>query len=166
MDAPADYDIKNYEKLTSNWNKDPTAFLSLYYSLFYKQSQDCTVYVRQTPSKVCVLGMSTYPSNVARIKMHTQLVSEKVKKDTVLCDLLDASDQVIGHVRAEMDGKLLELNSRFATESLDTLLGGKHHMDIGFIAIILPKIEDTAVQLKEFTPEEAYNNQQQQQQMS
>lgn len=65
-----------------------------------------------------------------------------------------------------MDGKLLELNSRFATESLDTLLGGKHHMDIGFIAIILPKIEDTAVQLKEFTPEEAYNNQQQQQQMS
>ncbi|KAF1797549.1 hypothetical protein V8B55DRAFT_1515228 [Mucor lusitanicus] len=158
MDAPADYDTKNYEKLTSNWNNDPTAFLSLYYSLFYKQSQDCTVYVRQAPSKVCVLGMSTYPPNLARIKMHTQLVSEKVKKDTILCDLLDASDQVIGHVRAEMDGKLLELNSRFATESLDTLLGGKHHMDIGFIAIILPKIEDTAVQLKEFTPEEEYNN--------
>lgn len=95
--------------------------------------------------------------------MHTQLVSDKVKKDTILCDLLDASDQVIGHVRAEMEGKLLELNSRFATESLDTLLGGKHHMDIGFIAIILPKIEDTAVQLKEFTPEEEYNNKQQQQ---
>ncbi|KAL7320041.1 hypothetical protein PS15m_003111 [Mucor circinelloides] len=163
MDAPADYDIKNYEKLTSNWNTDPTAFLSLYYSLFYKQSQDLTVYVRQAPSKVCVLGMHTYPSNLARIKMHTQLVSDKVKKDTILCDLLDASDQVIGHVRAEMEGKLLELNSRFATESLDTLLGGKHHMDIGFIAIILPKIEDTAVQLKEFTPEEEYNNKQQQQ---
>ncbi|CEP09991.1 hypothetical protein [Parasitella parasitica] len=162
MDGEADYDIIKYEKLTSSWNKDPTAFLSLYYSLFYKKSQDLVIYVRQAPSKVCVLGMSTFPSQLARINMHTELVSQKVKKDTILCDLLDASDQIIGHVKAEMEGKLLELNSRFATESLDVLLGGNHFMDIGFIAIILPKVEDTAVQLRDFQTEDEYNSQRKQ----
>ncbi|KAI8644781.1 hypothetical protein BD408DRAFT_412877 [Parasitella parasitica] len=160
MNGEADYDTKKYEKLTSNWNNDPTAFLSLYYSLFYKKSQDLVMYVRQAPSKVCVLGMSTFPAQLARVNMHSELVSQKVKKDTILCDLLDVSDQIIGHVKAEMDGKLLELNSRFATESLDALLGGKHCMDIGFIAIILPKVEDTAVQLKDFQTEEEYFGQQ------
>jgi glycine cleavage system H lipoate-binding protein len=150
MDDRADYDIAQYATLTDSWHQDPTAYLDRYYTLYHKAStapeQFASVYVRQSPNKICVLGISQPPSNVRSVRMHTSLVNNKVKTGTVLCDLLDEAGQVVQQVRAEMEGKLLELNN----QCNELLLNG-HHMDTGFIAIIMPKVEDTKVQLNEFT---------------
>jgi glycine cleavage system H lipoate-binding protein len=149
MDDRADYDISQYASLTNPWHQDPTAYLDRYYTLYHKPStteQYASVYVRQSPNKICVLGISQPPANAHSVRMHTSLVNNKVKTDTILCDLLDEAGQVVQQVRAEMEGKLLELNSQ-----CNTLLFNGHHMDTGFIAIIMPKVEDTKVQLKEFT---------------
>ncbi|KAI8967775.1 hypothetical protein BDF20DRAFT_917378 [Mycotypha africana] len=168
-DDSADYNVADYKDLTENWHCDPTAYLHRYYSLYFKKanasSDAVNVYVRQAPSKVCVLGMSEPPEGIRALKLHTELIGEKVKPDTILCDLMDKDGKLIGHVRAEMEGKLLELNTRLTLteeqqeeDMIDSLLyKEKHHMVIGFIGIILPRFEDTAKQLREFV-EETKNN--------
>ncbi|KAI7908127.1 uncharacterized protein BX663DRAFT_493065 [Cokeromyces recurvatus] len=164
MKDQVDYNVNDYISLTKIWQEDPTAYLSRYYSLFYKTSNEplnrASIYVRQTPSKVCVLGISdvSLMNDVDQVRLYTNHIGNKVKSDTILCDLINKDGQVISHVRAEMEGKLLELNKRFEEkESCQSLLKDGHHMDIGFIAIILPKTEDTKIQLKDFQTEEEYN---------
>ncbi|KAI7879233.1 uncharacterized protein EV154DRAFT_524786 [Mucor mucedo] len=161
MDAPADYDIKDYAQLTNNWSKDPTAYLDRYYSLYYKTVDTeadplaNSVYVRQSPNKVCVLGIVSPSTDIVKVVLNKNLVGEKVKKNTILCEFKDAQDNVVGHVKAEMEGKLLELNSRLEKEGTSLLANG-HHMDTGFIAIILPRVDDTKVQLKGYQTEQEY----------
>ncbi|KAI8068127.1 uncharacterized protein B0P05DRAFT_551874 [Gilbertella persicaria] len=148
-EQPADYDSKQYEAIIASWQQDSTAYLNRYYDLYYKQSNDTlatSVYVRQSPNKICVLGI-TQPPAFDSIHLRVELIGEKVKTDTVLCEL-SKEGQIVGQVRAEMEGKLLELNQRYNTEDPQSLM--RDHMDIGFIAIIMPKTEDSAVQLKEF----------------
>lgn len=161
MDAPADYDIKDYAELTNNWNKDPTAYLNRYYSLYYKTVDNeadtlaNSIYVRQSPNKVCVLGIVSPSTDIVKVVMNKKLIGDKVKKNSILCEFKDAQDNVVGHVKAEMEGKLLELNSRFEKEGTSLLANG-HHMDTGFIAIILPRVDDTKVQLKGYQTEQEY----------
>jgi glycine cleavage system H lipoate-binding protein len=163
MDDQADYNINDYAEITKSWNRDPTAYLNRYYSLYYKtlnKEEDplaIDIYVRQPPNKICVLGIANPSSDIVSIVMNKRLVGEKVKKHTVLCELKDAQDNVIGQVKAYMEGKLLELNSRFEKEGNSLLLNG-HHMDTGFIAIIMPKSDETKIQLKEYQTEEEYKN--------
>ncbi|KAI9483420.1 MAG: hypothetical protein EXX96DRAFT_141650 [Benjaminiella poitrasii] len=161
MKEQADYNVNDYIPLTNTWQEDPTAYLNRYYTLFYKVSNDparSSVYVRQTPSKVCVLGINddSLIASIKKVRMYTNLVGNKVKADTILCDLLDQDDQIVSQVRAEMEGKLLELNKRFTNESCESLLGKGHHIDIGFIAIILPKTENTEIQLRDFQTAEEF----------
>ncbi|OBZ88947.1 hypothetical protein A0J61_03001 [Choanephora cucurbitarum] len=149
-DQIADYDSKHYLETTATWQQDPTAYLSRYYELYTKQVNhdlSTNVYVRQSPNKICVLGMTDPPAGIDQVSLYTDLVGQKVKKDTILCDLMQEG-KVMGHVRAEMEGKLLELNAKYQTDDISSLI--RDHMDIGFIAIIMPKIEDSSVQLKEF----------------
>jgi glycine cleavage system H lipoate-binding protein len=162
MDDSADYEIKDYFELTNNWHGDPTAYLNRYYSLFYKinnnKEQDSftsDIYVRQSPNKICVLGIVNPSTDIHSVVMNKKLVGEKVKRDTILCELRDAQDNVIGQVKAQMEGKLLELNSRFEKEGNSLLLNG-HHMDTGFIAVIMPKTDETKIQLKGYQTEEEY----------
>ncbi|CAO3640461.1 unnamed protein product [Mucor hiemalis] len=163
MDDQADYDITQYSELTANWHKDPTAFLDCYYSLYYKtvnKEQDplaTNVYVRQSPNKICVLGITNPSTDIESVVFERSLVGEKVKKGTVLCELLNTEGFVIGHVKAEMEGKLLELNTRLEKEGCTLLLNG-HHMDTGYIAIIMPKVDNTKVQLAGYQTEEEYKN--------
>lgn len=161
MDDQPDYDITQYSELTANWHKDPTAYLDRYYSLYYKtvdKEQDplaTNVYVRQSPNKICVLGITNPSTDIAKVSLNKSLVGEKVKHGTILCELLSVEGAVIGHVKAEMEGKLLELNTRLEKEGCGLLLNG-HHMDTGFIAIIMPKIDDTKAQLAGYQTEEEY----------
>ncbi|GAA5811348.1 hypothetical protein MFLAVUS_004781 [Mucor flavus] len=161
MDEPADYDIKDYSELTNDWNRDPTAYLNRYYSLYYKSVNKesdplaSDVYVRQSPNKICVLGISNPSTDIEKIVMNTSLIGEKVKKNTTLCTFENKQGEVIGHVKAEMEGKLLELNDRFKKEGRSLLFNG-HHMDTGFIAIILPKTDETKIQLKGYQTAEEY----------
>lgn len=159
MEEAADYKVADYLELTAPWNKNPTSYLTRYYTLFYKKvtqnPQAVDVYVRQTPSKVCVLGVASPPEGVKKVKLNTDLVGNKVKHDSVLAELLDDQDQIVAIVRAEMEGKLLELNTRLLDE-LDTLFKDGQHLHTGFIGIILPKVENTAIQLKEFMSDEEY----------
>ncbi|KAI9361036.1 hypothetical protein BD770DRAFT_384007 [Pilaira anomala] len=163
MDEPADYDINDYSELTKDWNRDPTAYLSRYYELYYKSvNKDFDplandLYVRQSPNKICVLGISNPSTDIEKIVMNQQLVGNKVTRNTVLCTFENAQGQVVGHVKAEMEGKLLELNNRFEKEGKSLLFQG-HHMDTGFIAIILPKTDDTKVQLKGYQTEQEYKH--------
>lgn len=163
MDDHLDYDTNDYAEETKNWNRDPTAYLSRYYSLFYKtvtKEQDplnVDVYVRQSPNLICVVGIANPSADIVKVVMNTDKVGKKVKKFSILCSLLDAQGVTIGHVRANMEGKLLELNDRFLEEGNSLLLNG-YHMDTGFIGIIMPKSEDNAVQLRDFMTEEEYKN--------
>lgn len=147
MEAAADYKVSDYLELTKPWHDNPLTFLSRYYTLHYKKAslpQTADIYVRQTPSKVIVLGV-TCP-NIVNVIFNTDLIGKKVKPDSVLAELVDDQDQIFT-VRAEMEGKLLELNSKLVDEP--SLLG--HYS--GFIGLILPKIEDSSVLLKDFTSE-------------
>ncbi|KAI8362780.1 hypothetical protein BD560DRAFT_404075 [Blakeslea trispora] len=147
-DQIADYDSKHYLETTATWQQDPTAYLSRYYELYSKQADPednlaTSVYIRQSPNKICVLGMSEPPADIDQVHLYTELVGEKVKKNTVLCDL-KREGQLVGQVRAEIEGKLLELNLKYQTEDIASLI--RDHMDIGFIGIIMPKIEELSVQ--------------------
>lgn len=162
IEEAADYSVSDYLELTSPWNQNPMAFLRRYYTLFYKKAsqdpQSVDIYVRQTPSKVCVVGVVSPPEGITKVRLNTDLIGNKVKNDSVLAELLDSEDQVKVIVRAEMEGKLLELNTRLVDE-LDILFKNGQHLQCGFIGVILPKVEDTSIQLKEFLSEEEYQEQ-------
>ncbi|KAI8986576.1 hypothetical protein BDB01DRAFT_834546 [Pilobolus umbonatus] len=158
-----DYDSAEYVQLTKTWNTDPTAYLSRYYTLHYKRvdkARDplrCHVYVRQSPNKICVLGIHEQDiiNRVHSIHMNRDLIGQNVKLHTILCTLKDKEDKEIGVMCAEMDGKLLELNTRLDSPEGPLLLQS-HFMDTAHIAIILPKSDDTSVQLKYYLTEEEY----------
>ena len=163
MDDPADYNVSEYADLTKTWHQDPTAYLDRYYTLFYKITNkeldplNTDVYVRQSPNKICVLGIAKASSDIKQVKLRNDLVGQKVRYDTILCELLDQDHNVIGHVKAEMEGKLLELNRHLEKDI--GLLSDGHHMDTGFIGIIMPKTEDTKFQLKGYLTEAEYKQQ-------
>jgi glycine cleavage system H lipoate-binding protein len=156
-DQTPPYDASKFYNLTKDWNNDPTAFLSLYYSLHFKvidKSEDplsSNVYVRQSPNKICVLGIVEPPKEYTTIVLSKSLIGEKVKADTVLVEFKNG-ETVVGHVKAQMDGKLLELNDRLEEEDLLH----SNAMDTGFIAVIMPRSEETSVQLEGYVTKEEY----------
>ncbi|KAG1049774.1 hypothetical protein G6F43_007921 [Rhizopus delemar] len=141
-----DYDIKPFLESTADWNKDPNAYLKRYYSLYHKRGQEgeIDVYVRQAPNKICVLGLLEPSRDYKSIKFNTELIGEKIKRDTVLCELLDGEGQTVASVKAHMEGKLLELHTELV-DNLDLLFN--RSLDHGFIAVIMPKHEDSTIQL-------------------
>ncbi|KAI7881537.1 hypothetical protein K492DRAFT_176995 [Lichtheimia hyalospora FSU 10163] len=154
-----DYDIEQHFDLVSSWSKDPTAYLSRYYTLHFhwdKQqdlNREQVVYVRQAPNKVCIVGVT---SEHAALKQQDVQVIPKleaganVKPETVLCDIV-AGDTTYT-VRAHMRGKLLEYNPRMTTPLLQ-----EKTMTEGYLAVILPFHEDPTIQLKEFINHEEFN---------
>lgn len=136
--AHKDYDVTPYLEITAEWNKDDKAYLKRYYTLYYKDD----IYVRQSPNKICVLGLRQ-PSDIKEIKFKTELVGEKVKPTTVICELMTNENEIIP-VCANMEGKLLELHTELA-ENINLLI--TRSLDLGFIAVIMPKYEETSIQL-------------------
>ncbi|KAF7730656.1 hypothetical protein EC973_001605 [Apophysomyces ossiformis] len=142
-----DYDLVNAKEITKDWDNNPAAFLPRYYTMYHHQQDP--IYVRQSPSKVCVVGLLPNhailedASSKSEIKV-TQKVAcgAKVQPNTVICELM-AGDQVYP-IKAAMHGKLLEVNPRIS-ELLYT-----RPLDNGFIAVIMSRWEDPETQLKDF----------------
>ncbi|KAI9321455.1 hypothetical protein BX666DRAFT_1874706 [Dichotomocladium elegans] len=157
-----DYDVKQHLELVSPWSTDPTAFLARYYTLHYyvnPTQSNHTLYVRQAPNKVCILGVA---HDHAALLQHQDLAIEfqpklsagdNVKPDTVLCELVLGETRY--EVRAHMRGKILEFNPR-----LTSALLREKPMTEGYLAVILPFHEDSAIQLNEYIGEQAYKEKQ------
>ncbi|KAI9262003.1 hypothetical protein BY458DRAFT_515540 [Sporodiniella umbellata] len=137
--AHKDYDIKPYLESTAQWNNDDKAYLKRYFTLYYKDD----VYVRQSPNKICVLGLRQPVATIKTISFKKELIGEKVKKDTVLCEYVNDHD-ITFQIKANMDGKLLELHQELEND-IELLI--TRPLDLGFIAVIMPKHEDSSVQL-------------------
>lgn len=139
------YDAQPFMELTAEWNKDPNAYLKRYYTLYYKKEDN--LYVRQAPNKICVLGLlEASADSIKSIKFNTDLIGQNIKKNTVLCELTGSDDQTRS-VQAFMDGKLLEFNTAL-TDNLDLLFN--RSLDYGFLAVIMPKHENSSIQLQEY----------------
>lgn len=168
MDAAAresdegDYNVQQHAELVTPWLNDPDLYLSRYFSLHYHwddNDYDAAVYCRQAPNKVCVVGVTpNHPalnSGNAQVQLVGKLESGKnVKPDTVLCELTNGDDESVRYpVKAHMFGRLLELNPRLDKEP-ELLI--QQPLTTGYLAVILPAKEDTAIQLKEFVGPEEY----------
>lgn len=169
MDAQAresdegDYSIQEHAKLVTPWLNDPDLYLLRYYTLHYhwddESSYDAAVYCRQAPNKVCVVGITpNHPvlknAGTAAVQVIPQLESGKnVKPDTVLCEISSDGGELRYPVKAHMFGRLLELNPRLDKEP-ELLV--QQPLTTGYLAVILPAKEDTAIQLKEFVGPEEY----------
>ncbi|KAG0165316.1 hypothetical protein DFQ28_004721 [Apophysomyces sp. BC1034] len=142
-----DYDLTTARQTIAEWNNESTAYLSRYYTLYHHLT--LSVYVRQAPNKICVLGLRqdhpflTAHSTENEVRLNQRLdCGSKVTPDTVICELI-VGDHV-QEIKACMHGKLLEVNQRIPE------LIGTRFMDIGFIAVIMPRWEDSEKQLNEF----------------
>ncbi|KAI8138452.1 hypothetical protein BJV82DRAFT_630887 [Fennellomyces sp. T-0311] len=148
-----DYDIKQHLDITKSWTDNPTAYLTRYYTLhFHSEESDsnATLYARQAPNKVCIVGITDRHSVVVQqkpIKLEATLSSNaNVKPETVLCELVTDDARYV--IKAQMQGKLLELNPR-VLENPQLLLDKP--MTEGYLAVIKPQYEDTSRQLSRFT---------------
>ncbi|CAO3688787.1 unnamed protein product [Rhizopus microsporus] len=131
------YDAQPFMELTAEWNKDPNAYLKRYYTLYYKKEDN--LYVRQAPNKICVLGLlEASADSIKSIKFNTDLIGQNIKKDTVLCELTGSDDKTRS-VQAFMDA---------LTDNLDLLFN--RSLDYGFLAVIMPKHENSSIQLQEY----------------
>ncbi|CAO3691870.1 unnamed protein product [Rhizopus stolonifer] len=116
--AHKDYDVTPYLEITAEWNKDDKAYLKRYYTLYYKDD----IYVRQSPNKICVLGLRQ-PSDIKEIKFKTELIGEK-------CVLIWRAS-CSNYIRNWLRHQLVD-HSTFG---------------FGFIAVVMPKYEDSSIQL-------------------
>ncbi|KAI7872658.1 hypothetical protein BDF14DRAFT_1716073 [Spinellus fusiger] len=163
----ADYDPSKYTDIVQSWHSEPNQYLSRYFTLFFHiETNDSApegtlfsdIYVRQSPNKICVLGMA--PSHAflkqenladSKIEFKTDIIGKKVKANTIIAEV--RKNGLIYAIRAQMQGQLLELNPRLV-ENPELLW--EHTMDIGFIAVIMSATDNTQQQLHGFLTEDEY----------
>lgn len=115
------YDLSQHVKRVAEWTTqdDGRGFVSQYFDLYYHWKKDdlaTATYVRQTPSKVCILGVAPTHA-VARAAGRIQaIVPKKKKKDKIANNPVIAEitldDGQCVPVRAYFRGFFLELNPR------------------------------------------------------
>jgi glycine cleavage system H lipoate-binding protein len=151
------YDLDSWAEKTAHWGENPTAFLERYFTIHYEL--DTHVYIRQPPNKLCILGLSAEHAIVkssdsisCKFFHESKTKGQKVKPDTVIAEIT-VGEQVYP-VRATVFGEILEVNPRV---SEDANIIRTHALDEGYLVIIRPRSEDTAVQLKGLVDHDTYH---------
>jgi glycine cleavage system H lipoate-binding protein len=151
------YDLDHWAKETASWSEDPAVFISRYFTIHYEPQSH--VYIRQPPNKLCILGLSTEHAAVkskgdisCKFFFESKTKGQKVKPGTIICEI--TIDDQVYPIKATVFGEVAEVNPR-VTEDANIIR--THALDEGYLAIIRPRSENSAVQLEGLIDQEAYN---------
>ncbi|ORY08143.1 hypothetical protein K493DRAFT_332476 [Basidiobolus meristosporus CBS 931.73] len=167
------YDIEEYQETIKGWDEKNSKYLERYFTKHYfvneatdKEDQ----YIMQAPNKLCIVGLAAnHPllaseaSHIKSIEFSEAVLNNKVqgkrKKGalwldprTAICKITLDNEETFT-IRAGVHSQLMEVNEGIV-KTPELLLNESQSK--GYIAILKPKSDNSAIALKECKSEEEY----------